>query len=104
VSAYEDHHRTALARELTAAAGVPLRDRYGFAASDESVLYVVNAVFAEPDDQRATDAIGCANALGDIELADGHGCHTDEEYDRRIVAALRPLVERRRDAAVRGLR
>lgn len=63
----EDSHRIALARELTAAAGVPLRDRYGFAASDETVLYVVNAVFAQPDDKRAANDIGCAGAVGDYE-------------------------------------
>ena len=35
----EDRHRIAVARELTASAGVPLRDRYGFAAYCEQHLY-----------------------------------------------------------------
>lgn len=103
MSALEDRHCAALARELTYAAGVPLRDRYGFAASDEHVLAVLAAVFANPDDQTAVNAIGCANALGDIELAMGADTRTDEDYDRRIVAALRPLVEQRRNAAARSL-
>jgi hypothetical protein len=99
----EDQHRLALARELTYAAGVPLRDRYGFAASDEDVQRVVAAVFAHPDDQVAADEIGAANMIGDIELADGYDTPIDEDCERRIVAALRPLAEQRRDAAVRGL-
>src|SRR5215467_7758327 len=45
---YEARHRVAVARELTYAAGCPLRDRYGFAAADEDVLFVVDAVFREP--------------------------------------------------------
>ena len=99
----EDRHRVALARELTFAAGVPLRDRYGFAAHDAHVLAVLAMVFAQPDDARAADEIGGANMLGDIELADGHDTPIDEEYERRIVAALRPLTEDRRNAAARGL-
>ena len=100
---YDDDHRIAVARELTYAAGVPLRDRYGFAASDDDVLHVVGAVAAHPDDQAAADAIGLANATRDIELADGYDTPIDEDYERRIVAALRPLIEQRRDAAVKGL-
>lgn len=101
---YEDQHRAALARELTFAAGVPLRDRYGFAASDETVLFVLNAVFTHPAGRSAVNAIGAANAVGDIELAEGSDTPTSEEYEARIVAALRPLAEQRRDAAARGLR
>lgn len=98
----EDRHRVALARELTAAAGVPLRDRYGFAARDEDVLHVVKLVAANPGDGAAVMAIGTGNVLGEIEIAED--CEpTSEEYELRIVAALRPLVEQRRDAAVRGL-
>lgn len=100
---HEDHHRIALARELTYAAGVPLRDRYGFAASDETVLAVVAAVAAHPGDEEAVTAIGGVNAVGEIELSMGYDTPTDEDYERRIVAALRPLVEQRRDAAVKGL-
>jgi hypothetical protein len=100
----EDAHRVALAREMTAAAGVPLRDRYGFAARDEHVLFILNAVFAQPDDHKAADDIGVAGALGDIEIAMGYDEHTDEAYERAIVAALRPLTENRRNAAAKGLR
>ena len=99
---YETCHRIALARELTYAAGCPLRDRYGFAASDADVLFVINAVFREPDDIRARRLIGAAN--GDqIELAMACDTITDEEYEMSIVRALRPLAEQRRDAAGQGL-
>jgi hypothetical protein len=104
---YENTHRIALARELTAAAGVPLRDRYGFAVADQTVLAVLGYVFAEPDDAKAAEDIGLANYVredGDeLELAMGYDTPTDEEYELAIVKALRPLVEQRRDAAVRGL-
>lgn len=103
MSALEERHRIAVARELAYAAGVPLRDRYGFAARDEHIRVVLDIVFAHPDDEKAVDEIGARNMLGDIELADGYGTPTDEAYERRIVAALRPLVEDRRRAAGRAL-
>ena len=99
---YETCHRVAVARELTYAAGCPLRDRYGFAASDQDVLFVVDAVFREPDDARARFLIGSAN--GDqIELAMPGGTITDEAYELAIVRALRPLAGQRRDAAAQSL-
>jgi hypothetical protein len=101
---HEAHHRDALARELTYAADVPLRDRYGFAASGFTVARVVEIVASEPDDAKASEGIGLANALGDIQLADGYDTPIDEDYERAIVAALRPLVEQRRAAGVRSLR
>jgi hypothetical protein len=101
VSAYEDRHRIAVARELTYAADCPLRDRYGFAASDEDVLFVVNAVFREPDDAKAGDLIGIANATGVIEIAREYDLPADEDYEQAIIRALRPLAEERRDAAAR---
>ena len=104
MSAYEDRHRIAVARELTAAAGFPLRDRYGFAASDEDVLAVVNIVFREPDDAKAGDAIGMANGLHEIEIAEGYDAPASEAYEQGIIAALRPLAEDRRNAEARGLR
>ena len=103
MSTYEDHHRIALARELTFAAGCPLRDRYGFAASDEDVLFVVDAIFREPDDAKAGDAIGTANALGDIEIAMDYDMPADEKFEQKVIAALRPLAEDRRKAAGRTL-
>ena len=103
MSSLEMRHRIAVARELTAAAGVPLRDRYGFAARDEHVGVVLDIVFAHPNDETAVAEIGARNMLGDIELADGYDTPTDEEYERRIVATLRPLVEDRRQAAGRAL-
>lgn len=103
MSDYEDDHRVAVARELTYAAGCPLRDRYGFAASYEDVLFVVRAVFAEPDDKKAGDAIGIGNALGDIEIAMANDTPASEEYERRIIAALRPLADQRRDANAKRL-
>jgi hypothetical protein len=99
---YEAGHRVALARELTYAAGCPLRDRYGFAAADQDVLFVVDAVFRAPDDARARFVIGSAN--GDqIELAMACDTITDEAYELAIVRALRPLAEQRRDTATRRL-
>jgi hypothetical protein len=100
---YEDHHRVALARELTAAAGFPLRDRYGFAARDEHVLFVVNVLFENPDDKVAGDAIGMANCEGAIEIAENYDCMASEAYEQGIIAALRPLVQDRRKAARRAL-
>jgi hypothetical protein len=107
-SSFEDQHRIAVARELTYAAGCPLRDRWGWAVGDDTVLAVVNIMFAEPDDAKAADAIGMASAMAELgdggHLAAGYDTPTDEEYERAIVAALRPLVEQRRDAAVRSQR
>lgn len=102
MAGYEDHHRIAVARELTWAAGCPLRDRYGYAASDDDVAFVADAVFRHPDDTRAQAAIGAANG-GRIELAMGIDLITDEAYELRIVQALRPLAEDRLNAAVRAL-
>jgi hypothetical protein len=102
MSDHEDNHRIALARELTFAAGCPLRDRYGFAARDADVLFIVNAVFGEPDDAKAGEAIGCANALGDIEIAMDYEAPADEEYEQAVIRALRPLVEQRQQAAARS--
>lgn len=99
----EMHHRLALAREMTYAAGFKLRDRYGFAASDETVARILDIVSAHPDDSVAVDEMGAANMLGDIHIAMDYDTPTDEEYDLGIVQALRPLIEKRRDAAVRGL-
>ena len=104
MSGLENRHRLALAYELTAAADVPLRDRYGFAAREEDVLSVLAILTRLPDDAEAANAIGLANALGEIQLADGYDTPIDEDYERAIVAALRPLIEQRRDAAVKGLR
>lgn len=103
MSEYENRHRVAAARELTYAAGCPLRDRYGFAASDDSVLAVVRFVFAEPDDAKCGDLIGAANATGDIEIAEGYDLPASEEYEQKIIAALRPLAEDRRNASARSL-
>jgi hypothetical protein len=101
---FEQHHRVAVARELTYAAGVPLRDRFGFAADDQDVLTIVEIVFGNPSDENAANALGYANALGTIQIAEGYDEPTGEDYERRIVAALRPLVEDRRQAAGRALR
>jgi len=92
MSALEDRHAIATARELTYAAGVPLRDRYGFAAPDEDVLAVVRLVTEHTDDEAAANAIGAANMLGEVELASGSDTPIDEEYERRIVVAVRPVV------------
>lgn len=105
ISSYEEHHCIAVARELTHAAGFPLRDRYGFAASDETVLYIVNACL---DNRAALDAvtqIGTANVLGDIQIAAGYDTLTDETYEMGIVTALGELVDRQRELdAARALR
>ena len=90
------HHLIAVARELCYAAGHPLRDRYGYAASDESVLKVVETLFDCPEDADAAQQIGIANVMGEIELAQGYDTMTSEEYELGIAAAVRPLVLERR--------
>lgn len=100
---HENQHRVALARELTYSSGYPLRDRWGYAASNDTVLFCVLAVFANPIDKSAVDAIGVANIMGEIQLACDYDTPTGEEYELGIVQAIRPLVEDRRDAAARGL-
>ena len=89
----ERHHCIAVARELTYAAGVPLRDRYGYAASDDTVLYLVESCFSNPDDEVCAVDFGAANAVGNVEYADGYDTLPDEDFDLRVVRALRPLVE-----------
>lgn len=98
----EDHHRIALARELTYAAGCPPRDRWGWASSDADVLAIVRFVAAHPGAEAVAAAIGTANALGDIEIGQDRE-PADDQYERRIVTALRPLIADRRRAADRGL-
>lgn len=105
ISSLEEHHCVALARELTFKAGFPLRDRYGYAASDETVLFIVNACLDNPAALDAVEAIGIANVLGDIQIADGYDTLTDEEYEMGIVTALSELVDRQRELqAARALR
>lgn len=99
----ERRHCIAVARELTYAAGVPLRDRYGYAASEDTVLYLVESCFSNPDDEVAAMDIGAANAVGNVEYAAGYDTLPDEGFDLRVVQALRPLVEDRRKAAERRL-
>lgn len=99
VSDHEMDHRVAVARELTYAAGCPLRDRYGFAASYEHVEAVLAIVFSEPDDAKAGDLIGMANFTGDIQIAMANDIPANEEYEQAIIAALRPLVAQRGGAS-----
>lgn len=87
-----ERHQIALAREACALAGVPLRGRYGYAASDEHVLALWNIVAEEKDDERAVNGIGIANALGDIEIAREIDTPSDEEYEHKIVSALREVM------------
>jgi len=96
VTSLETHHRRALARELTAAAGVPLRDRYGYAASDATVDALVDIVFAYPTIDATLVALYEEALAGRINLAMDHDTPTDEDYERRIVEALQPLVADRR--------
>jgi hypothetical protein len=98
VNPLEAHHRRALARELTAAAGAPLRDRYGFAASDATVDELLTIVFTYPNVNAALCALYENSLAGRIKLAMDHDTPTDEDYERRIVEALRPLVADRRRA------
>lgn len=98
----EDRHRIAVARELAAAAGVPLRDRYGYAARDEDVQFVLDALFRHPVDADVSAAIFAAQG-NEIELAEGSDTPLSEETELRLIAALRPLCEDRRSAAGRSL-
>jgi hypothetical protein len=100
---HEAHHIDALAREAAARNGVPLRDRYGFAAAPKDVAEALRIVRAEPDDDKAAQQIGMANALGDVQFCAGYDTPLDEDDERDLVAALRPIVEQRRDANVRSM-
>lgn len=86
-----DHDRVCRARELTAGAGYPLRDRYGFAARDSDVMQLIKIVTEEPDDAMAGERIGIANALEEIQIAMAPDTPADEEYELGIVRALRAL-------------
>jgi len=87
-----------LTRELADAAGVPLPDRYGYAASDAVVVHaVVGICVAQPDDGKAVDEIGMANFVGDINLAMRYDTPTDEKYEQRIVAGPPPAHRRPRN-------
>jgi NTP pyrophosphatase (non-canonical NTP hydrolase) len=97
-SALEWHHRRALAREMTAAAGYPLRDRYGYAARDADVDWLLCQLLEEPDDKAAAEAIGSGNTTGRIELARAPEEAADQEYELGIVSALRPLIAPRQHA------
>lgn len=96
-------HWIALARERTAVAGVPLRDRYGYAASDETVNLLLDLIAQNPDDEEAVTWIGAANLTGDLQIAMAYDTPTDEEYELQIVQALRSVVEEQRDHAARTL-
>lgn len=63
---------------------------------------MVSVVFAEPDGERARQAIAAANGTR-IELAMPGGVITDAAYEHAIVQALRPLVGQRQAAAARAL-
>lgn len=103
ISEYERDHFRALARELTYAAGCPLRDRYGFAAADDRVDVVLTAVLAFPGDP-GDAAAEFGSRLLDNPLAMSTEVPTDEAYELRIAAALQPLAAEyaRRQEADRG--
>jgi hypothetical protein len=104
-TAYEDNHCIALARELTYAADVPLRDRYGFASGNDDVLALLAIVFREPDDAKAAIALGLAPYVdNECCFAEGYDTPASDEYIEGIVRAVRPLIEQRRSAAARSLR
>jgi len=93
----QEYNSIACAREITFAAGCPLRDRYGFAARDEHVLKVLQIISEWEDDKEAADQIGLANAVEEIEIAMGADEPADEEYELAIVRALRLGEERKRN-------
>jgi hypothetical protein len=89
---YERDDLRARARELAYAAEVPLRDRYGLAASDAQVDLVVAGVLAHPGDPRsAAEYFGGALLMSE-PLAMSPDIPTDEAYELRIAEALQPLV------------
>lgn len=60
---------------------------------DEDVLHVVQAVAAHPGDKEAADAIARRSCAGTASWRWADDFATDEDYERRTAAALRPLVE-----------
>lgn len=90
-------HRIALARELTAAMGVPLRDRWGFASSDKDVLAALQIVEANPQDP--VTALGIATMTGGPRLAKG-GLPLDDEDLMQLVSCL--IQANRRTVHLRG--
>lgn len=85
-------HLVARAREEAFAGGLPLRNRWGFAASDRDVGEVLRLLMVYPDDTEAALQIGLANCIGDIQLCHGHDNPLDEDEERKLVDLLRPLV------------
>lgn len=83
------------ALDVTDAAGFPMRDRYGFIREDD-VLFVLRAMTLWPDDdEKVGEAIGLANLSNLIQIAE-NDAPCSEEYEQGIIAALRPLVARKR--------
>lgn len=70
-------------------------------AAAQDVLFVVGAVFREPD---GCQGPGTDRGGGRIELAMPGGTITDEAYELAIVRALRPLAGQRRTVRVRPVR
>ncbi len=87
----KEHNAVSQARELTFAAGCPLRDRYGYTARDKDVLKILEILKEWNKDEEAGLQIGLANAVGEIEIAMQPDIPADEEYELAIVAALRGL-------------
>lgn len=77
------------ARQVTDAAGFPLRDRWGYPAPDSDVQFVMDVVATNPTDDGAINAILDGFIAGSHALAGGYDEPTDEEYERGIIRALR---------------
>jgi hypothetical protein len=85
----QKRHYIAIAREQCAIAGIPLRNRWGRAASDEHILKIVEAVLQYLDDYSVAEKIGILNALGEIQICSGYDTPIDEEEELIIVQAIR---------------
>lgn len=101
----ETVHRVALAYELTAAAGVPLRDDHGWHFGPERVAQIVQLAFDHPDDPAAFARGFFELTCTGLRWGVGNG---EEEAEHALHAALVPLVANRnaatRRAAARGPR
>lgn len=87
------HHRRCVAREVAASVGLPLRDRWGNAARDQDVDFLVDAVLTNESDEEVGEVIGLANAVGQICLCEGYDEHLSEEAEQLLAKTVREALK-----------